>query len=80
MPGLFESMILSTLSSSLATFITSPLDMAKLRMQIQRGERAISGDSTRALSEGRFGYNNMFHGIYLIVKKEGFFALYKGFL
>lgn len=78
LPGLLESLILSTLSSSLATFITSPLDMAKLRMQIQRGERALKGTPSASLSEGRFGYKNMFHGIYLILKNEGFFALYKG--
>ena len=52
--------------------------MAKLRMQIQRGERSLSGNATRSLSEGRFGYKNMFHGIYLILKNEGFLALYKG--
>ena len=28
--------------------------------------------------KGGFGYNNMFHGIYLILKNEGFLALYKG--
>lgn len=52
--------------------------MAKLRMQIQRGERALKGNTKQSLSEGRFGYKNVFHGIYLIVKKEGFVALYKG--
>lgn len=78
MPSLLESFVLSTLSSGLATFITSPLDMAKLRMQIQRGERALAGDKNKSLSEGRFGYRNVFHGIYLILQKEGFVALYKG--
>ena len=52
--------------------------MAKLRMQIQRGERSLSGDLNRSLHEGRFGYKNMFHGISLILKNEGFLALYKG--
>ena len=60
--------------------ITSPLDMAKLRMQIQRGERALSNDKTASLSQGRFGYKNLFHGIYLIYTKEGFLALYKGYI
>ena len=78
LPSLLESFVLSTLSSGLATFITSPLDMAKLRMQIQRGERALAGDKNKSLSEGRFGYRNVFHGIYLILQKEGFVALYKG--
>lgn len=67
------------LSSGLANFITSPLDMAKLRMQIQRGERARSGKLDASLGEGRFGYKNMFHGMYLILQKEGILALYKGF-
>lgn len=53
--------------------------MVKLRMQIQRGERSLSGNTNRALEEGRFGYKNIFHGLHLIVKREGFLALYKGY-
>lgn len=77
-PGVFETLILSASSSSVASCLTSPLDMAKLRMQIQRGERAASGEKGRALEKGKFGYKNMFHGIQLIYSKEGILALYKG--
>ena len=77
-PGVFETFLLSAFSSSVASFLTSPLDMAKLRMQIQRGERAVSGEKERALDKGKFGYKNMFHGIQLIYSKEGILALYKG--
>lgn len=75
---MFETLLLSALSSSVASFLTSPLDMAKFRMQIQRGERAVSGDKERPLEKGRFGYKNIFHGICSIYSKEGILALYKG--
>jgi Mitochondrial carrier protein len=77
-PEVFETFLVSASSSTIAAFLTSPLDMAKLRMQIQRGERAVSGETGRPLEKGTFGYRNMFHGIYLIYSKEGFLALYKG--
>jgi hypothetical protein len=64
---------ISAISGALASFITNPLDMAKLRMQVQRGERAMSNSNV-----GIFNYKNMFHGMYLIWKTEGFLSLYKG--
>ena len=49
--------------------------MVKLRMQIQRADGAAKGVS---LENTLYGYRNIFHGLYVAFKKEGFLALYKG--
>lgn len=70
-----ESLLLSGLSGALAGTLTNPLDMAKLRMQVQRAEGA---GQTIPAKERRFGYKNVFHGMYCIYTKEGPLALFKG--
>ena len=50
--------------------------MAKLRMQVQRGEKAIEQGNSASI--GRFGYRNIFHGVRSIVQNEGFLSLFKG--
>lgn len=49
--------------------------MVKLRMQIQRADVAQSGGK---LQDSIFGYRNIFHGLWLLYKNEGFYSLYKG--
>lgn len=49
--------------------------MVKLRMQIQRADGAQRGIK---LEDTLYGYRNIFHGLVVAYKKEGFFALYKG--
>lgn len=56
-PSFYESMFLSALSGSLASVLTNPLDMAKMRMQVQRGSASLNA------KEGNFGYRNMLHGV-----------------
>ena len=46
-----------------------------MRMQIQRADSAMKGVP---LNKTLYGYNNIFHGIYLMAKKEGLLSLYKG--
>ncbi len=55
-----------------ASFLTNPLDIAKLRMQVQRAGKVGGGDRST------FYYKHMFDGIYKIARDEGFFALYNG--
>ena len=74
-PTLGESMICSSFASAFAGFITTPLEIVKLRMQIQRADVATHGGS---LEHSIFGYKNAFHGLSLMYKDEGFFALFKG--
>jgi hypothetical protein len=53
-------------AGGLASFLTNPLDMAKLRIQVQRS------------GAFEFGYKNIFHGLKCIVQEEGFKGLWKG--
>lgn len=55
-----------------AALITNPLDMARLRMQVQRAGKAGGGKVTE------FYYKNMFHGVYRIATEEGIKALFNG--
>jgi hypothetical protein len=54
-----------------ASLITNPLDMAKLRIQVQRGI-AAQGDGSG------FRYRNLLHALQTIVRDEGLLALFKG--
>ena len=57
----------------MASFLTNPLDMAKLRLQVQRAGKASEGEQISS-----FYYKNMVHGVYRIAIDEGFFALFAG--
>ena len=60
-------LLCGAVSGGLAALITNPLDMAKLRLQVQRGGRGLD-----------FGYRNLLHGMRCIVQEEGSKALWKG--
>jgi Mitochondrial carrier protein. len=72
--GFWPSLWLSTAATASAGLITNCLDMSKLRMQVQRAEKAAGGD----VQPARFGYKNVFHGVYMIYHREGFLSLFKG--
>jgi len=74
--GLFESTFMAGMAGCFASVLTNPLDIAKLRMQVQRAEGFKSGSG----EPGRFGYKNVFHGVYTIAQKEGVLSLFKGSL
>ena len=65
-----QSMLSSALAGSLASIITNPLDLVKLRMQVQRGGEKYGGQKQQ--------YKNMIHGLGVIIKTEGFQGLTKG--
>ncbi|OMJ79253.1 hypothetical protein SteCoe_20761 [Stentor coeruleus] len=65
----FHSVLCAGFAGSLSAWITNPLDIAKVRMQV-----------VRAIGKSKFPYKNMFHGIYLIASEEGFRALFQGSL
>lgn len=75
LPSLGESIICSSGAGAISGFLTTPLEMVKLRMQIQRADGAQRGIK---LEDTLYGYRNIFHGLMVAYKKEGFFALYKG--
>lgn len=70
----FHSFLMSSVSGFVASIITNPIDVVKVRMQVQRAERK----GNAPLSEGRFGYRNSFHGLAKLVQEEGPFSLMKG--
>jgi hypothetical protein len=56
-------------AGSLASFVTNPLDMAKLRIQVQRGNQGVGFG---------FNYRHIAHGVSEILRREGFRGLWKG--
>ncbi|KAM3135864.1 hypothetical protein pb186bvf_011993 [Paramecium bursaria] len=69
-PTFLESMVASGGAAGLAGFICNPFDVVKLRMQVQRAGKNTSS----------YGYRNLPHGLYLMVKNEGLLSLTKGSL
>lgn len=55
-----------------ASVLTNPLDMAKLRLQVQRAGKFCVGNVKE------FYYRNFIDGIYKIARDEGGFALFNG--
>lgn len=53
-------------AGAVAAVVTNPLDMIKLRMQVQRG------------GIYHFGYRNIFHGLKMVVEREGYWSLFHG--
>ncbi len=66
----FESLLCSGLSSSLSSYITTPLDLVKFRMQVQRADSHY--DSKKA------EYKNMVQGLIKIGYQEGLKGLFRG--
>ena len=65
-----QSLVCSALAGALASLITNPLDLVKLRMQVQRASESYRTDKAV--------YKNLAQGIQLIAKTEGVAGLYKG--
>lgn len=63
-----------------ASWITSPLDLAKLRLQVQRGATAAA--TTGGANGGSLGfqYRNLPHALVSIARSEGGAALFRGAL
>lgn len=58
-------MVCSAMAGGFAGYLTTPLEIVKLRMQIQRADIAQTGGR---LQDSVFGYKNAFHGLSLLVK------------
>ena len=68
-------MVNSSAASAAASFVTNPLDLVKLRLQVQRGGVAAGGRGT-AMPWGT--YTGMVDGLRQIVAKEGAAGLFRG--
>ena len=69
--GFFQSMFCSMIAGAGASLITNPLDLVKLRLQVQRG-------STSGKKASEFQYKHMVDGLIQVVRKEGTLALWNG--
>ena len=65
----------SSAAGALASFLTSPLDMAKLRLQIQRGQAAASNNVGRGQTVQYKGMVDCLHSAY---NKGGIRGLFRG--
>ena len=66
-------MICSMAAGSIASFLTNPLDMAKLRMQVARAGKIGGG-----AKQSEQYYRNMLDGVYKIARDEGAATLFAG--
>lgn len=67
---LHESIICSLFASACSAYITSPLDLVKFRMQVQRASNNFDKKSAE--------YRNLVQGLYRVAYNEGFKGLYRG--
>ena len=70
--GFFQSMFCSMVAGSAASISTNPLDMAKLRLQVQRAGLAGGG------SVNDFYYKHLVDAVYKIGREEGVRSLFNG--
>lgn len=68
----YQSIICSMTAAGLSSFITTPLDLIKFRMQIQRASTDYNKETAV--------YKNMIQGLFKIISNEGYKALYRGSL
>jgi hypothetical protein len=73
---MLQNFVVAFFTGSIASLVTNPMDIAKVRMQVQRAEMSSRGDNI--LEKGRFAYRNVFHGMYRLTREEGMLALWKG--
>ena len=71
---IWQSFVLSLTSGVISSVVTNPLDVVKIRMQVQRAEL----QKGETLIEGRYGYSNIFQGVYRVAMDEGVFGLFRG--
>lgn len=69
-----QSLICSSAAGCIASVITNPLDLVKLRMQVHRAGNSYNRESSVPL------YRNIFHGLYVVLKTEGLSGWYRGSL
>ena len=69
-----DGLICGGLASSLAAAITNPLDLVKLRLQVQRSH-AANGEISKQFS---YNYPSMRVGLSSIIKEDGWKALFRG--
>lgn len=69
--------VTASLAGSAASLLSNPLDLVKLRLQVQRGAAASATDAAGG-GGVPFQYRGMAHALASIIKQEGPAALFKG--
>lgn len=64
-----DYLLAASISSAIASSITTPFDVVKTRFQVQRRTQGIDPEQV---------YKNVFDGFQKIIKHEGYAALWKG--
>ena len=72
-PPALYALLHGAAAGGLASFLTNGLDMAKLRLQVQRGAAASPASGTTS-----FQYSGFADALVSIVRREGFKGLFKG--
>lgn len=68
-------------AGAFASFVTNPLDMVKLRLQVDRATAAhVATDAGRQAAGNSlsYGYNGLMDGLRSVVRQEGWYALFRG--
>ena len=67
-------------AGALASLLTNPLDIVKLRLQVQRGSTSTQARQRNNVVGygGNFGYRNMVDGLCKLVRHEGAHGLLRG--
>ncbi|KAL9191305.1 hypothetical protein ACHAXT_001011 [Thalassiosira profunda] len=69
----------SASAGALASWLTSPLDMAKLRLQVQRGQAAaVSSNAGRSTIRQTLQYRNALHCLSVAYREGGMRGLFRG--
>lgn len=71
--GFKESFGLSSVSGVVASVLTHPIDVVKVRLQVQRADAQNSANG-----EYRFGYRSTLHGLQKMISEEGMHGVFKG--
>jgi len=75
----FSWLILCSASSgALASWLTSPLDMAKLRLQVQRGESYKRGNVATTSSSSILAYRGVLDCLQTVYRQSGIRGLFRG--
>ena len=73
---LTHTILASSGAGLLASFLTTPLDLVKLRLQVQRASRPTT--STISTTSAVTTYRGVWHALTSIYKQEGFKHLFRG--
>ncbi|CAG8693529.1 3741_t:CDS:2, partial [Scutellospora calospora] len=76
-----ETSICGAVAGAVSRLVASPLDVVKIRLQLQTGISTFGLTSKQQVSQSKIigrKYNGMLHAISMIIREEGIRGLWKG--